>query len=149
MTPASDRRLSNVVKKIMYVIIVLALIAGGWLLYQHYHNIGRSDSNAINSTIQSAESDNQSARSDIGSAAGEIADAQSKLDSAAADIDDAQQSVSSLQTDNSDDQAVIDQCNDLVASSRSNLAAAREILGNAADSGQGTGTSCSSTAAST
>jgi len=136
--PALDRRYLNVAKKIMYFIVILIVAACGWLLYRHYNSIGQSDSNTINSTIQQAESDNQSARADVGSAADQIESAQSKLDSAATDLDNAQQSVDSLQTDNSDDQAVIDQCNDLVASSRDNLAAAREILGNAAGASQGT-----------
>jgi peptidoglycan hydrolase CwlO-like protein len=136
--------IDNHKKEITYglcILLVIIVCSCGWLLHRHYTAAGESTGHDAEVTVQSAERDNQSARNDIGNAANQIESAQSDLDRAGADIDSASESVGQLQESVDSNQRTISECNNLLESSRSDIAEARGIFADIDRANQEDGTS--------
>ncbi len=117
--------------KAIAVCIVLCLAvacAGGWLLCRHYEHDAAADSHDTTVTIQSIADDNHTARDDIDAAAGQIDAAEEQFDGATTALDRSTESATRLQNSVAGNSAQLDECQDIIASGRSNIAEARQIF---------------------
>ena len=123
------------------LLLVLAVAAGGWLLYRHYNAVERSaGSNAID-TVQSIKDDNQSAGHDVDTATNQIGSAESELDGAITDVDNATNTVGQLQESVNSNQDTIAECNDLITAGHANTAKASSIFADIDSANKTDGTS--------
>ena len=114
-----DKIAENKKTLIVSCVVLVLVLAFGWLLCRYYDSRAREDSADVSRTVQSIEDDNQRARENVSTATEQIGQAGQQLDSLAESIDE--------RTVN-DNKAVIDDSRQLIESSQRSLEQAESIL---------------------
>lgn len=116
-----DKIAENKKTLIVSCVVLVLVLALGWLLCRYYDSRAREDSADVTRTVQSVKDDNQRARENIGTATEQIRQAGQQLDSLAESIDASERTVD-------DNKAVIDDSRQLIESSQRSLEQAESIL---------------------
>lgn len=116
-----DKIAENKKTLIVSCVVLVLVLAFGWLLCRYYDSRAREDSADVTRTVQSVKDDNQRARENISTATEQIRQAGQQLDSLAESIDASERTVD-------DNKAVIDDSRQLIESSQRRLEQAESIL---------------------
>lgn len=118
----------NISKKQTIYLSIFVLLFGVLLAYVIICNGTNVSING--DAIQRIENDNKQAREQIGTASTEIGNAESKLDDAAAGIDRSGESINKVKESIGGNERELDECQRIVAESRTDISRAREIIDN-------------------
>ena len=119
------------------IILLLALAAGGCLCSRYYDRAGAADGHDAAVTVRDITADNRAAGAAVDDAAGQVADAEAALDRADAGLDGAADAAGRVQDSLAADQAILDECDGILADGHRGTAAARAIFADVDRANQG------------